>query len=328
MRYVSESAVLIVWVQLALLQRVHAAVAPCVARLAAQAQICCARIDALDRVHACCCNLRGELAAQAQRCCARLATFYSRSRKERWCKGETSGHFINVTGVYADCDRDSLVYLGEPVGPACHTVRRHPCVHWWELQMTWFWPDSTQLTPHSCVPVHGLAPEHAPPCCPGGHDEGLLPLVKPDGEHCPVGGARAVGSSQCPLDACWSSEKPVRGSHMTASPLTSKPADTHSCVTWTLLPSGRTKALKLSLLLHCALLGQAISPAVSQGGRTCWFTALELQQQPEGAEPAQSAALREGSGGEGGTVPLPTLQALEQTILQRSQQGNNGAVRG
>ena len=52
----------------------------------------------------------------------RLATFYSRSRKERWCKGETSGHFINVSGVYVDCDHDSLVYLGEPIGPACHTV--------------------------------------------------------------------------------------------------------------------------------------------------------------------------------------------------------------
>ena len=52
----------------------------------------------------------------------RLATFYSRSRKERWCKGETSGHFIKVTGVYVDCDRDSVVYLGEPIGPACHTV--------------------------------------------------------------------------------------------------------------------------------------------------------------------------------------------------------------
>ena len=81
-------------------------------------------------------------------------------------------------------------------------------------------------------------------------------------------------------------------------------------------------------LVHGALLRQAISPAASQGARTCWFSALELQQQPEGAEPAQSAALREGPSGEGGTVPLPTLQALEQTILQRSQQGSNGALWG
>ncbi|KAK9904306.1 hypothetical protein WJX75_008892 [Coccomyxa subellipsoidea] len=51
----------------------------------------------------------------------RLATFYSRSRKERWCKGETSGHFINVTSVHPDCDRDSIIYMGDPIGPACHT---------------------------------------------------------------------------------------------------------------------------------------------------------------------------------------------------------------
>eukprot|EP00210_Caulerpa_lentillifera_P006617 g6322.t1 len=51
----------------------------------------------------------------------KLATFYSRSREARWCKGETSGNFINVLGVYLDCDRDSIIYIGDPVGPACHT---------------------------------------------------------------------------------------------------------------------------------------------------------------------------------------------------------------
>lgn len=50
-----------------------------------------------------------------------LATFYSRSRKGRWCKGETSGHYIKVLSVFLDCDRDSLIYLAEPIGPACHT---------------------------------------------------------------------------------------------------------------------------------------------------------------------------------------------------------------
>lgn len=52
-----------------------------------------------------------------------LATFWSRSRADRWCKGETSGHFISVVSVVTDCDHDSLVYLGDPIGPACHTVR-------------------------------------------------------------------------------------------------------------------------------------------------------------------------------------------------------------
>jgi phosphoribosyl-AMP cyclohydrolase / phosphoribosyl-ATP pyrophosphohydrolase len=51
----------------------------------------------------------------------KLATFYSRSRKGRWCKGETSGNFIKVVDMHLDCDRDSLIYLSEPIGPACHT---------------------------------------------------------------------------------------------------------------------------------------------------------------------------------------------------------------
>jgi hypothetical protein len=55
---------------------------------------------------------------------ARLATFYSRSRKGRWCKGETSGNFMRVQRVFLDCDRDSLVYLSDPTGPSCHTGAR------------------------------------------------------------------------------------------------------------------------------------------------------------------------------------------------------------
>jgi len=50
-----------------------------------------------------------------------LGTFYSRSRESLWCKGESSGHFLHVKKVYCDCDRDSLIYLCKPVGPACHT---------------------------------------------------------------------------------------------------------------------------------------------------------------------------------------------------------------
>eukprot|EP00239_Pterosperma_sp_CCMP1384_P003277 CAMPEP_0197857596 /NCGR_PEP_ID=MMETSP1438-20131217/30806_1 /TAXON_ID=1461541 /ORGANISM="Pterosperma sp., Strain CCMP1384" /LENGTH=324 /DNA_ID=CAMNT_0043473481 /DNA_START=194 /DNA_END=1168 /DNA_ORIENTATION=+ len=49
------------------------------------------------------------------------ASFYSRSRGGPWTKGETSGNFINVTQVSIDCDKDSLIYLGDPIGPSCHT---------------------------------------------------------------------------------------------------------------------------------------------------------------------------------------------------------------
>jgi phosphoribosyl-ATP pyrophosphohydrolase/phosphoribosyl-AMP cyclohydrolase len=51
------------------------------------------------------------------------ATFYSRSRKALWQKGETSGHYLIVHGVYADCDADTLLVLVDPSGPSCHTGR-------------------------------------------------------------------------------------------------------------------------------------------------------------------------------------------------------------
>ncbi len=50
----------------------------------------------------------------------KLACFYSRSRKEIWLKGETSGNYQKVVSITADCDRDTLVVVVEPMGPACH----------------------------------------------------------------------------------------------------------------------------------------------------------------------------------------------------------------
>ena len=49
-----------------------------------------------------------------------LTCFYSRSRQELWLKGETSGNFQHIVSITADCDRDALVVLVEPEGPACH----------------------------------------------------------------------------------------------------------------------------------------------------------------------------------------------------------------
>jgi phosphoribosyl-ATP pyrophosphohydrolase/phosphoribosyl-AMP cyclohydrolase len=48
------------------------------------------------------------------------ATFFSRSRQQRWRKGESSGNRLNVTGIIADCDGDALLISVEPAGPACH----------------------------------------------------------------------------------------------------------------------------------------------------------------------------------------------------------------
>ncbi len=49
------------------------------------------------------------------------AWFYSRSRKKLWHKGETSGNRIKVRSVLKDCDSDTILILGEPTGPVCHT---------------------------------------------------------------------------------------------------------------------------------------------------------------------------------------------------------------
>ena len=48
------------------------------------------------------------------------ATFFSRERQTLWTKGETSGNFIEVVDMYADCDSDTLLLMGKPYGPACH----------------------------------------------------------------------------------------------------------------------------------------------------------------------------------------------------------------
>jgi phosphoribosyl-AMP cyclohydrolase len=47
--------------------------------------------------------------------------FWSRSRSELWHKGATSGNTQAVTGIWADCDADTLLVKVNPAGPACHT---------------------------------------------------------------------------------------------------------------------------------------------------------------------------------------------------------------
>lgn len=49
-----------------------------------------------------------------------LTCFWSRSRNELWLKGETSGNYQHIVSITADCDRDALVVMVEPDGPACH----------------------------------------------------------------------------------------------------------------------------------------------------------------------------------------------------------------
>ncbi len=51
-------------------------------------------------------------------------TFWSRSRQEYWCKGDTSGHVQYVKGLSLDCDGDAILVEVDQVGAACHTGKR------------------------------------------------------------------------------------------------------------------------------------------------------------------------------------------------------------
>lgn len=48
-------------------------------------------------------------------------TFFSRTKKRLWTKGEESGNFLNVVSIKNDCDHDTLLIKVNPVGPTCHT---------------------------------------------------------------------------------------------------------------------------------------------------------------------------------------------------------------
>jgi len=50
-----------------------------------------------------------------------LVTFYSRSKKRLWTKGEESGNHLQLRQILLDCDKDSLLIKADPKGPVCHT---------------------------------------------------------------------------------------------------------------------------------------------------------------------------------------------------------------
>lgn len=59
-------------------------------------------------------------AALEQTCATGKVTFWSRSRNRLWIKGETSGNFLALKAIHADCDRDAILVHAEPIGPTCH----------------------------------------------------------------------------------------------------------------------------------------------------------------------------------------------------------------
>lgn len=58
--------------------------------------------------------------AYEKTCQERKVTFYSRSKKRLWTKGEESGNFLNVVSIRLDCDRDTFLIQVLPEGPTCH----------------------------------------------------------------------------------------------------------------------------------------------------------------------------------------------------------------
>ncbi|MBK9283819.1 MAG: bifunctional phosphoribosyl-AMP cyclohydrolase/phosphoribosyl-ATP diphosphatase HisIE [Sphingobacteriaceae bacterium] len=59
--------------------------------------------------------------ALTQTISTKKVTFYSRSKKRLWVKGETSGNFLNVVSINQDCDDDTILIKVAPEGPVCHT---------------------------------------------------------------------------------------------------------------------------------------------------------------------------------------------------------------
>jgi phosphoribosyl-AMP cyclohydrolase len=74
----------------------------------------------------------------------KTAWFYSRSRQCLWNKGESSGNYLYVKEIVADCDWDAILYRCIPEGPTCHTGE-YSCFHnpIWKSDLSGGYTDGT-----------------------------------------------------------------------------------------------------------------------------------------------------------------------------------------
>ena len=85
----------------------------------------------------------------------RRVTFFSRTKRRLWTKGETSGNALEVVNIVPDCDNDSLLIYARPLGPTCHTGR-YTCFAVTELpSLYWFMQLYTMIVDRAENPKQG-----------------------------------------------------------------------------------------------------------------------------------------------------------------------------
>lgn len=96
-------------------------------------------------------------------------TFWSRSRRCLWEKGESSGHTLDLAGLWVDCDADALLARAWPRGPTCHT-----------LAPSCFFRQVAVALPHDLThEPGGQPPPLPPPHLPGASAAHLAPAPSP-----------------------------------------------------------------------------------------------------------------------------------------------------
>ncbi len=105
------------------------------------------------------------------------AWFWSRSRNEPWHKGATSGNYLNVTEIRRNCEENSLLYLADPVGPACHTGAvscYYRTLDGQEVEASKPWSENADVRPGSLPWVHAIIEERKRAKPEGSYVAGLL----------------------------------------------------------------------------------------------------------------------------------------------------------